>query len=155
MDIYLVALFWRMICNLRDPMSLRHAVFNQIRLTYRIHCLHSYSRHNSHVCNEIRVIICTLIDDKIHMYVTKYVWYAASIRVAWHVYLSHVARANALYPRRNESCYIYDWVTPHTLKAANLGNCDLWLNAPRHTYECITSHIWMHHVTHMNASRDT
>jgi len=92
-------------------------------------------------------IISTLIDDTIRMSSMKHVWYAACRSVTWLVYPSRVTRANALRPRRNESYYIYDWVTPYILKAANLGNCDVWFNATRDTHECV--------MAHMNASRNT
>jgi len=83
----------------------------------------------------------------------------------------------------NESCYMYECVSRHTyewvvssadthteyeikcvrLACSTCPTCEwvvvhIWMchvthmNAPRHTYECVTSYIWMRQVTHMKAS---
>ena len=52
--------------------------------------------------------------------------------------------------RETERKHTYEWVMSH-----------IWMshvthmNASRHTYEWVMSHIWMRHVTHMNASCHT
>ena len=45
----------------------------------------------------------------------------------------------------NKSCHTYECVTSRIWVSYGTH-----MNATCHTYECVTSHIWMRHVTHMN-----
>ena len=47
-------------------------------------------------------------------------------------------------------CHTYECVMSHTWMRHGTH-----MNASRHTYACVTAHIWMRRVTHMNASRHT
>ena len=52
--------------------------------------------------------------------------------------------------RVNESCHTYEWVTSHVWMSHVTR-----MNSPCHTYEGIMSHMWKSHVTHINQSRHT
>ena len=49
-----------------------------------------------------------------------------------------------------ESCHTYQWVTSH-MSMSHVTH----INEARHTYQCVTSHISMRHVAHINAARHT
>jgi len=80
----------------------------------------------------------------LHPYVwhDTYIWVTSHVQMPCiHVEMSHATHTTESrrtnWKRQTSATAICDW-TRHVTH----------MNASRHTYECITSHIWMRHVTH-------
>ena len=57
-----------------------------------------------------------------------------------------------------ESCHTYEWVTSHIWMSDVTHmheSCLTRMYESCHTYECLAAHMWMSHVTHVNESYHT
>jgi len=74
-DLYLVALLWKMICNLGDPMCLRHPV----SATYSAHC---YEKHQEYPIIDNRK--CTVFSTTDNIKCTVFYEWVMSHSYVWH-----------------------------------------------------------------------
>ena len=77
-----MALLWKMICNLGDPMSLRHPVINFLRKAgYRTDFQVKYMYVNIYVCIYIYIYICT------YLYMCVYIHIYIYMYICTHIYI--------------------------------------------------------------------
>ena len=137
--------------NIYTPVQHKYAMSYMCDITHMCDN-HNMARHahtcdvmHSYVWHDAFMFVTWLIRVRDMMH--PYVWRDAFICVTWLVWVWHDAFIIRHVTHSNESCHTYEWVTSH-----------IWMSHVAHmnescySCECLTSHIWMSHVTHMNES---
>ena len=116
-DLYLVALLWKMICNLGDPMSLRHPWLGNVAHMKVSHIWRSRGTHMKESWHTYKGVMSRILRSHgTHM---KESWHTYKW-VMLHIWRSHVTHmTNMSHPRRShvtnmkESCHTLEWVMSH------------------------------------------
>ena len=132
-----MALLWKMICNLGDPMSLRHPVSMSLHnVSQRRVVTYGNALQHTAVSMSLSLSMSLSSPHPPGVYLTNPPL----------VQMGHVTHMNG-------SCHAYACVMLHIwmshithMNAA----CVTYVNAWYHAYEWVMSHIWMSHVTHIN-----
>jgi len=139
-----VVLLWKMICNLEDPMSLRHPVEDKFHLCPKHKCRTLFFLKKSYAATVTAELVLQLYQERTQV---ACIWMSDGTRM-------------------NESCHSYEWVMSHVNESFNtcewVASCHIdsacwgwWFaigNESWHTCEWVMSHIWTSHVTHVNES---
>ena len=87
--------------------------------------------------------------SRLHIsHVTRAIWFMS------HTWMSHVTYMNESCHTCGRSWFLV-WLPSSSTFHGTLRFTRTHMNESRHTYEWVTSHIWMRHVAHMNESHHT
>jgi len=117
-----------------------------------VHPINESCQTNEWVMSRMRVAV-KQYSSQVPLVTHSYVRHDPLICVTWLIHIQEVPAMNIASQRLSCVTWLTHWIDmTHSFICNNDRRCLLHMNESRHTYEWVTSHIWMSRATHMNES---